>query len=189
MWQFYHFLFHPIVWFFWGSAGIRDNLGDGIITNFGDNLCECGWESRGGRGWRTRTSGRRAAGTGRGRAAGNRRDHQLEDEQQRQIDEKRRREIANLEAGLKKRMSVNDLQWMHRDAKTFSKQTIVQVVEWHYDPNSGRLRTVALSDSPHCINTFTEEDRLNGHIEVDHYMEWRTVRVYLCFLFLTIIGA
>ena len=63
-------------------------------------------------------------------------DHQLEDEQQRQIDkqqrqidEKRRREIANLEAGLKKRMSVNDLQWMHRDAKTFSKQTIVQVVE------------------------------------------------------------
>ena len=46
-----------------------------------------------------------------------------------------------------------------------------------------------LLQCPHCIKTFTEEDRLNGHIEVDHYMEWRTVRVYLCFLFLTIIGA
>ena len=40
MWQFCHFLFHPIGWFFWGSAGIGDNLGDGIITNFGDNLCD-----------------------------------------------------------------------------------------------------------------------------------------------------
>ena len=46
-----------------------------------------------------------------------------------------------------------------------------------------------LLQCPHCIKTFTEEDRLNGHIEVDHCMEWRTVRVYLCFLFLTIIGA
>ena len=29
-------MFHPIG----GSAGIGDNLGDGIITNFGDNLCD-----------------------------------------------------------------------------------------------------------------------------------------------------
>ena len=28
-----------------------------------------------------------------------------------------------------------------------------------------------LLQCPHCIKTFTEEDRLNGHIEVDHYME------------------
>ena len=40
MWQFCHFLFHPIGWFIGGFAGIGDNLGDGIITNFGDNLCD-----------------------------------------------------------------------------------------------------------------------------------------------------
>ena len=25
---------------FWGSAGISENLGDGLITNFGDNFCD-----------------------------------------------------------------------------------------------------------------------------------------------------
>ena len=67
-------------------------------------------------------------------------------EQQRQEEDQRKREGKKLENGLKKKMSVGHLKTMHREAKTFSPKTIVQIVEKHYDPSTGRLKSVALSD-------------------------------------------
>lgn len=77
----------------------------------------------------------------------------LEDvERQRKVEKERldkdlkKREGEKLENGLRKKMSVGHLKTMHREAKTFGQKTIVQVVEKHFDPNTGRLISVALSD-------------------------------------------
>ena len=50
----------------------------------------------------------------------------------------------DFELGLKKRMSVGDLLTMHKEAKTYSEKTIVQVVEKHNKDN-GRLKSLSLS--------------------------------------------
>ena len=42
-------------------------------------------------------------------------------------------------------MSVGDLLTMHKEAKTYSKKTILQVFEKHYEDN-GRLKSLSLSD-------------------------------------------
>ena len=67
-------------------------------------------------------------------------------EQEKVEEDQKKIEGKQLENGLRKRMSVGHLKTMHRDAKTFGPKTIVQVVEKHYEPNNGRLKSLALSD-------------------------------------------
>ena len=81
----------------------------------------------------------------------------LEDVERRKVEKERldeylkKREGEKLENGLRKKMSVGHLKTMHREAKTFGQKTIVQVVEKHFDPNTGRLISVALSDGQ-CVS-------------------------------------
>ena len=188
MWQFCHFLFHPIGWFFWGSAGIGDNLGDGIITNFGDNLCD---------------DFATICFTQYG-------DFFVD------LPEMVRINFISLRQPTKRgklfKYLVQFLVWESQSSRSSTQKlwgcggpNMSRAQKWNLtQKRESQMRTPQfwewtngqqnrlkrkLLQCPHCIKTFTEEDRLNGHIEVDHYMEWRTVRVYLCFLFLTIIGA
>ena len=59
--------------------------------------------------------------------------------------EQRRREDEGFERSMRKKLSVGDLLTMHKEGRTYSHETIVQVVELNKD-DSGKLHSIALSD-------------------------------------------
>ena len=69
----------------------------------------------------------------------------LEQRQEVQI-QRDQKEKEKLEQSLKKKMSIHDLQSIHKEAKTYSAKTSLQVLEKHFDPESGRLSSLTLSD-------------------------------------------
>ena len=69
----------------------------------------------------------------------------LEQRQEMQI-QRDQKEKEKLEKNLKKTMSIHDLQSIHKEAKTYSAKTSLQVLEKHFDPESGRLSSLTLSD-------------------------------------------
>ena len=73
-------------------------------------------------------------------------EQQKKREQEKEEEDPKKIEGKKLENGLRKRMSVGHLKTMHRDAKTLGQKTVVQVVEKHFDPSNGRLKSLALSD-------------------------------------------
>ena len=59
--------------------------------------------------------------------------------------EQRRREDEGFERSMRKKLSVGDLLTMHKEGRTYSHETIVQVVELNKD-DGGKLHSIALSD-------------------------------------------
>ena len=59
--------------------------------------------------------------------------------------EQRRREDEGFERSMRKKLSGGDLLTMHKEGRTYSHETIVQVVELNKD-DSGKLHSIALSD-------------------------------------------
>ena len=72
--------------------------------------------------------------------------------------EQRRREEEGFERSMRKKLSVGDLLTMHKEGRSYSHETILQVVELNKD-DSGKLRSIALSDGEyvsHNIETPTQ---------------------------------
>ena len=57
--------------------------------------------------------------------------------------EQRKREEEGFERSMRKKVSVGDLLTMHKEGRTYSHETIVQVVELN---DSGKLHSIAHSD-------------------------------------------
>ena len=76
--------------------------------------------------------------------------------EQRMVEQNEQREISKLEQSMKKKMSVWDLQSIHKEAKTYSAATFLQVMEKHFDPESGRLCSMTLSDGA-CVSPYDDK--------------------------------
>ena len=59
--------------------------------------------------------------------------------------ERRRRDAEGFERSLRKKLSVGDLLTMHKEGRSYSDETILQVVELNED-ESGNLHSITLSD-------------------------------------------
>ena len=59
--------------------------------------------------------------------------------------ERRRRDAEGFERSLRKKLSVGDLLTMHKEGRSYSDETILQVVELNKD-ESGNLHSITLSD-------------------------------------------
>ena len=68
------------------------------------------------------------------------------------------REKLELESSIRKRLSLQDLLHIHRDAKTFSEETCLQILEKHYDPTTGKLSRVTLSDGAFVSSNVVPKD-------------------------------
>ena len=64
---------------------------------------------------------------------------------ERQDLERRRRDAEGFERSLRKKLSVGDLLTMHKEGRSYSDETILQVVELNKD-ESGNLHSITLSD-------------------------------------------
>ena len=62
-----------------------------------------------------------------------------------QVLERRRRDAEGFERSLRKKLSVGDLLTMHKEGRSYSDETILQVVELNKD-ESGNLHSITLSD-------------------------------------------
>ena len=70
-----------------------------------------------------------------------------------------------MEKSLKKKMSIHDLHSIHKEAKTFSAVTCLQVLEKHYDPESGRLSSLTISDGAFVSsNVIPNDDKAAEHL-------------------------
>ena len=67
---------------------------------------------------------------------------------ERQDLERRRRDAEGFERSLRKKLSVGDLLTMHKEGRSYSDETILQVVELNKEEN-GKLHSIALSDGEH----------------------------------------
>ena len=68
------------------------------------------------------------------------------------------REKLELENSIRKRLSLQDLLHIHRDAKTFSEETCLQILEKHYDPTTSKLSSVTLSDGAFVSSNVVPKD-------------------------------
>ena len=64
---------------------------------------------------------------------------------ERQDLERRRRDVEGFERSLRKKLSVGDLLTMHKEGRSYSDETILQVVELNED-ESENLHSITLSD-------------------------------------------
>ena len=62
--------------------------------------------------------------------------------------ERRRRDAEGFERSLRKKLSVGDLMTMHKEGRSNSDETILQVVELKKD-ETGSLHSITLSDGEH----------------------------------------
>ena len=63
---------------------------------------------------------------------------------------RRRRDAEGFERSLRKKLSVGDLLTMHKEGRSYSDETILQVVELNKD-ESGNLDSITLSDGE-CVS-------------------------------------
>ena len=68
------------------------------------------------------------------------------------------REKLELESSIRKRLALQDLLHIHRDAKTFSEETCLQILEKHYDPTTSKLSSVTLSDGAFVSSNVVPKD-------------------------------
>ena len=68
------------------------------------------------------------------------------------------REKLELESSIRKRFSLQDFLHIHRDAKTFSEETCLQILEKHYDPTTSKLSSVTLSDGAFVSSNVVPKD-------------------------------
>ena len=68
------------------------------------------------------------------------------------------RRKLELESSIRKRLSLQDLLHIHRDAKTFSQETCLQILEKHYDPTTSKLSSVTLSDGAFVSSNVVPKD-------------------------------
>ena len=72
--------------------------------------------------------------------------------------ERRRRDAEGFERSLRKKLSVGDLLTMHKEGRSYSDETILQVVELNED-ESENLHSITLSDGENV-----------SHNEKKHYL-------------------